>query len=221
SARHHRARQGYAVRYRVEFRLADCAQSADQAVDLFPRSLPAGILCSRDGRPHRRSECGMEGSRAVFELRHTLRVAHRRRQGDQGEDREVPDPPESDRELGIAPSRKPRRHGRGENYGNKPRPIKAGLFSSDRAAKSYDAIGGEAMILCDLCGEAKECLQKEIEGKEYDVCSGCWNPIAEKLKGKGRRKQPDEIILLPSVTMEPPEQQAPKRELPKIWGRTQ
>jgi len=25
------------------------------------------------------------------------------------------------------------------------------------------------MILCDLCGESKECLQKEIEGKEYDI----------------------------------------------------
>ncbi len=28
------------------------------------------------------------------------------------------------------------------------------------------------MILCDLCGETKECLQKEIDGKEYDICSG-------------------------------------------------
>ena len=26
------------------------------------------------------------------------------------------------------------------------------------------------MIICDLCGEAKDCLQKEIAGKEYDIC---------------------------------------------------
>jgi len=24
------------------------------------------------------------------------------------------------------------------------------------------------MILCDLCGQSKECLQKEIDSKEYD-----------------------------------------------------
>ncbi len=29
------------------------------------------------------------------------------------------------------------------------------------------------MIICDLCGEAKDCLQKEIAGKEYDVCPEC------------------------------------------------
>jgi hypothetical protein len=42
------------------------------------------------------------------------------------------------------------------------------------------------MIICDLCGEAKDCLQKEIEGKEYDICSECWNQLAQKIKGKGR-----------------------------------
>ena len=42
------------------------------------------------------------------------------------------------------------------------------------------------MIICDLCGEARDCLQKEIEGKEYDICSECWNPLAQKLSGKGR-----------------------------------
>jgi len=44
------------------------------------------------------------------------------------------------------------------------------------------------MMICDLCGEAKDCLQKEIEGKEYDICSGCWNPFAQKLSGKGRMR---------------------------------
>jgi len=45
------------------------------------------------------------------------------------------------------------------------------------------------MILCDLCGQAKDCSQKEIESKEYDICADCWNPLAEKLKGKGRLKR--------------------------------
>jgi hypothetical protein len=40
------------------------------------------------------------------------------------------------------------------------------------------------MIICDLCGEARDCLQKDIEGKEYNICSGCWNPFAQKLRGK-------------------------------------
>ena len=40
------------------------------------------------------------------------------------------------------------------------------------------------MIICDLCGEAKDCLQKEIAGKEYDICPECWNPLAQKLRGE-------------------------------------
>src|SRR5262249_51700015 len=50
---------------------------------------------------------------------------------------------------------------------------------------------GQADDPCDLCGQAKKCLKKKIDGKEYDICSDCWTPLAEKLKGKGR------------VTMEP------------------
>jgi hypothetical protein len=26
------------------------------------------------------------------------------------------------------------------------------------------------MILCDWCGQAQECLQKEIDGREFDIC---------------------------------------------------
>ena len=44
------------------------------------------------------------------------------------------------------------------------------------------------MILCDLCGQVKECLQKEIDGKEFDICADCWRPLEEKLKGKGRQE---------------------------------
>jgi len=82
------------------------------------------------------------------------------------------------------------------------------------------------MILCDLCGQAKECLQKEIEGKEYDICSDCWNPLAEKLKGKGRKTKEREMVFLPPVIPEP-EHEEPKPvpgEPPKIWvggGRPQ
>ena len=51
------------------------------------------------------------------------------------------------------------------------------------------------MIVCDLCGQPKECLQKQIEGKEYDICSECWKPLAEKLKSKGRAKKERETVL--------------------------
>ena len=84
------------------------------------------------------------------------------------------------------------------------------------------------MILCDLCGETKRCRPRAIEGKEYDICSDCWNPLAKKLKGKGRvrkslAKRDMEMILLPQqVTIPAPE--APQRlpiEPPKIWSRAE
>jgi hypothetical protein len=75
------------------------------------------------------------------------------------------------------------------------------------------------MIVCDLCGQPKECLQKNIEGKDYDICTDCWKPLAEKLKGKGRVKKEREVVLLPPLPKEP-ERQDPKppSEPPKIWG---
>ncbi len=57
------------------------------------------------------------------------------------------------------------------------------------------------MIICDLCGEAKDCLQKEIAGKEYDICPECWNPLARINK----EREDEEPGPLPG-------------ELPKIWG---
>jgi hypothetical protein len=36
------------------------------------------------------------------------------------------------------------------------------------------------MITCDLCGEAKDCFQKEIEGKEYDICSEMLEAVGTK-----------------------------------------
>lgn len=42
------------------------------------------------------------------------------------------------------------------------------------------------MTYCDVCGKAAHCVQKEIDGKEFDLCGSCWNPLADKLSGKGR-----------------------------------
>jgi hypothetical protein len=76
------------------------------------------------------------------------------------------------------------------------------------------------MIVCDLCGQSKECLQKEIDGKEYDICSECWNPLEAKLKGKGRMKKERETVFLPAPNRQP-EPEEPKPEAgkpPTIWG---
>jgi len=40
------------------------------------------------------------------------------------------------------------------------------------------------MIVCDLCGEVKDCLLKQTEGKEYDICDQCWEPLAQNLRGE-------------------------------------
>ena len=80
---------------------------------------------------------------------------------------------------------------------------------------------GEFMITCDLCGEAKDCLQKEIDGKAYDICSECWNPLAKKLKGKGRTKIRETVFLpAPRVLKEDEEEERKPLpgEPPKIWG---
>ena len=77
------------------------------------------------------------------------------------------------------------------------------------------------MISCDLCGQTKECQPKEIDGKEYDICSKCWNPLSEKLKGKGRAKKEREMVFLPPVIAEP-KRDEPKPAPggpPKIWSR--
>ena len=77
------------------------------------------------------------------------------------------------------------------------------------------------MILCDWCGQAKECLQKQIEGREFDICAECWHPIEEKLKGKGRPKRKRDMVFLPPQTAPEREPDEPKRPPgpPKIFGR--
>ena len=75
------------------------------------------------------------------------------------------------------------------------------------------------MILCDICGQARECSQKEIESRQYDICSECWKPIAEKLKGKGRDKKTRETVFLPPLVTSPQEPESkPPVEPPKIWS---
>ena len=77
------------------------------------------------------------------------------------------------------------------------------------------------MITCDLCGEAKNCLPKEIEGKEYDICSECWTLLAQKLKGKGRVMNRETVFLPPSRMFKErkdDEPEPPPGELPKIYG---
>ena len=50
------------------------------------------------------------------------------------------------------------------------------------------------MMRCDLCGTTAKCVQKEIEGKEFDICETCWQPLAEKLSGKGRIREAHEAL---------------------------
>jgi hypothetical protein len=74
------------------------------------------------------------------------------------------------------------------------------------------------MIICDLCGEARDCLQKEIDGKEYDICSECWNLLAQKLRGKGRAINREIVLLPPPTAVKEQEDEERPGEPPKIWG---
>ncbi len=77
------------------------------------------------------------------------------------------------------------------------------------------------MILCVLCGHLKKGRQREIEGKEYDICSDCWNLLAIKLKGKGRARKEMEMVVLPQqITIPEPREAKPlPGDPPKIWSR--
>ena len=75
------------------------------------------------------------------------------------------------------------------------------------------------MMLCDFCGKQKECFQKEIDGREFDICADCWRPLEEKLRGKGRPKREREIVFLPPpITPEPEEPTTPPGLPPTIVG---
>ncbi len=76
-------------------------------------------------------------------------------------------------------------------------------------------------IVCGRKLKAKDCLRKEIEGKEYDICSECWSPLAQRLMGKGRTKDRDTVFLPPPGAFIEREDEEPKPipgEPPKIWG---
>ncbi len=73
------------------------------------------------------------------------------------------------------------------------------------------------MIVCDSCSETKDCLEKEIEGKQYDICTKCWNPLAQRLKGIGRTRRQETVILPPPRKLEDTPESRP-REPPKTWG---
>jgi len=78
------------------------------------------------------------------------------------------------------------------------------------------------VILCDLCGEQKKCIQKEIDGREFDFCTDCWRALEEKLRGKGRVKKAWETVFLPPQTgREPVELETPPGLPPKIFGGIQ
>ena len=78
---------------------------------------------------------------------------------------------------------------------------------------------GCSVIICDLCGKSKGCLLKEIDGREYDICSECWNSLAQKLEGKGRARE-SEIVFLPPPTKETKTEDPEPLpgDPPKIWG---
>jgi len=64
-------------------------------------------------------------------------------------------------------------------------------------------------------------LQKEIEGKDYDICSECWNPFAQKLRGKGRVKNRETVFLPTPRRNKEREDEEPgplPGEPPKIWS---
>ena len=59
---------------------------------------------------------------------------------------------------------------------------------------TLDFAKGEYMIRCDLCDQAKPCVQKQIDGREFDICERCWHALEDKLRGKGRVKEsPEEV----------------------------
>ena len=71
---------------------------------------------------------------------------------------------------------------------------------------------------CDLCNEIRDCAQRVIEDKEYDICSDCWNSLiqkltGQKLTGKGRTKRPHDIVTAPPPCLP----DSPKEPKPSIF----
>lgn len=66
---------------------------------------------------------------------------------------------------------------------------------------------------CDFCGEVADCVQKEIDGREYDFCSRCCGELETRLRGKGREVSRREATLLPQNTPRTVEEM-PEKPLP-------
>ncbi len=77
------------------------------------------------------------------------------------------------------------------------------------------------MTHCDLCDKPAICLPRQIEGREHEICSPCWNSLAQKLRGKGKPKKEREMVSLPpplTVQTEPKETKPLPGAPPKIWS---
>lgn len=70
---------------------------------------------------------------------------------------------------------------------------------------------------CALCGRIRECLAREIDGTEYDICAECWNELAEKLKGKGRATKRDVVIPSPHHVRPEQEEKPFPGTPPEVW----
>jgi hypothetical protein len=79
-----------------------------------------------------------------------------------------------------------------------------------------------AAYKCDLCGQVKECLQKEIDNKEYDICRECWSELQAKLEGNGTAMERRKFVLLPPPReREEPEEKPEPGESPIVHGSSE
>jgi hypothetical protein len=67
---------------------------------------------------------------------------------------------------------------------------------------------------CDLCGELRDCAQRDIGAVEYDICSECWNALMARLKGRGRPKAKRDRVTLPPPALDPEISHEQKPEFP-------
>ena len=57
---------------------------------------------------------------------------------------------------------------------------------------------------CDLCGEVRDCTQREIEHIEYDICAECWDAMVSKLKGKEDPDDTRRLLLIQLLQFQSP-----------------
>lgn len=69
---------------------------------------------------------------------------------------------------------------------------------------------------CDLCGELRDCSQRDIGAVEYDICAVCWDALMARLKEKGRPKAKRERVTLPPSVLAP---ETPREVRPPFPGK--